>query len=123
MFENAKFNCGWEIPVDILLFGKKRTITASANAYFSTENVTEEQNEAIKSFLDNSTSILENVEKILISSAGGRDFARSRFVPKMLSIKKNGNYAILFDDKKDIENGLVIVIAPKLSVMTADEYL
>ena len=106
-----------------MFLGNFFSVTVSADAYFPSEKVTEEQNESYKSFLENSTSIINNAENILVAEAGSKELAIERFIPKMIKIKRNGDYAFLFDDKSDFENGIVVSIKPKLEIMSTDEYL
>lgn len=67
--------------------------------------------------------VSDNVENILVAEAGSKELAIERFIPKMIKIKRNGDYAFLFDDKSDFENGIVVSIKPKLEIMSTDEYL
>ena len=122
-FEKAKFNFSWEIPITIRLFEKDFPIVASADAYYATENVTAEQNNSFKLFMENSNEILNHVEDLLIKETGSKKISEERFVPKMIKIKKNGDYAIVFDDKTNIENGIIASIHPTFEIMDIDEYL
>lgn len=121
-FANAKFNFAWEIPLSISLFGSDFEITASADAYYPTDEVTVEQNNAYQSFIENYKDIINNVEKLLLKESGSVELAEKRFTPKILKIKRNGNLGIVFDDKNDFENGLVISIFPSYELMSTDEY-
>lgn len=121
-FAGAKFNYAWEIPLNISLFGREIAIVVSADAYFSTDKVTEEQNCSYNSFIENYNSIIGKVENLLLSEVGSKEVALERFKPKMIKIKRNGDYGIVFDDKHDFENGLVITINPNFELMSTDEY-
>jgi len=123
LFENAKFNYSWELLKTIRLFKKEFEITVSADAYFSTEKVTDAQNESYNEFLLNEEDILHNVEKVLIKQKDDEENVLNRFIPRLLKISKNGDYALVFDDTNDFENGLVVCIRPQLEIMTTDEYL
>lgn len=122
LFAEAKFNFAWEMPLSISIFETNFAIVASADAYYSTEEVTIEQNNSYKSFIENYNDIIDNVERILQKEAGSKEKALERFEPRKLKIKKNGDCGIVFDDKNDFENGLVITINPKYEVMSTDEY-
>ncbi len=123
-FSNAKFNFAWEIPLNICLFNTIFNITASADAYYETDGVTTEQNDSFALFLNNRSSILASIETALLKESGSQEAAIERFTPKVLKIKRNGDFGIVFDDKNDFENGLVIAILPKfdLKMMSTDEY-
>lgn len=121
-FENAKFNLGWEIPLNISLFGKSYSIVVVADAYYATEKATIEQNTTYKNFLDNYNDVMENVEKRLIAETGSLQKAIERFIPKMLKIKTNGDAGLVFDDKDNFENGLVVTVDTKYMLLSTDEY-
>lgn len=123
-FEKARFNYSWEVPATIELFGTVYSIVAAADAYFNTEKVTREQNDSYKFYLENYNSIVKQIEELLIADANGdKILAQERFVPKMLKIKKNGDCAILLDDKADIESGVAASIIPDYKLMNIDEYI
>lgn len=123
LFESAKFNMGWELSSEIILFGIVFPITISADAYYEHEKATQQQNDAYQSFIDNKKEILNRIENILIGEAGNLEDAKNRFKPAMLVIRTNGDYGMLFDDKNDFENGTVVCIKPDFVVTTSDEYL
>ena len=122
LFAGAKFNFAWEVPSSISLFGTEYTIVVSADAYYSSDEVTTEQNDSYKSFIENYNNIIDKVESMLLTEAGSKEAIIERFTPKMIKIKRNGDYGIVFDDKKDFENGLVIAINPGFEIMGTDEY-
>lgn len=121
-FSEAKFNFAWEIPSKFTLFEKEYSIVASADAYYSTDVVTDEQNSSYKWFLDNHADVVSNIEKALIKEAGNKENALERFEPKTLKIKSNGECGLVFNDKTDFENGLVIMLLPNYQVMSTDEF-
>lgn len=122
LFAGAKFNFAWEVPLSISLFETEYSIVVSADAYYSTDKVTSEQNNSYKAFIENYNDIIKKVENMLLTQAGSKEMVAKRFTPKMIKIKRNGDYGIVFDDKKDFENGLVIAINPKIEIMGTDEY-
>lgn len=123
LFETAKFNFAWEMPLRINLFRKDYAIVVSADAYYSTDKVTDEQEHSYEEFLSGYQDIIINVEKMLLNEAGTESLVHDRFTPKLLKIKRNGCLGLVFDDKNDMENGLVISIFPKFEMMSTDEYL
>lgn len=122
LFAGAKFNYAWEVPLSLKLYGTDYAIVVSADAYYDTDEVTDEQNSSFKAFIENYDDIIANVEKLLIDEAGSKGSAMERFKPKLIKIKRNGDYGIVFDDKDDFENGLVITVSPKYGLMSTDEY-
>lgn len=122
LFAEAKFNFAWELPMNIGIFEKEYAIVVSADAYYKTDEVSDEQNNSYKTFLENYNTIMKEVEKLLLLEAGSKEKAIERFTPKTIKIKRNGDYGIVFDDKTDFENGLVIAISPKFELMGTDEY-
>lgn len=122
LFAEAKFNFGWEVPLNISLFGKEYAIIASADAYYFTDKVTSEQINSYKSFIENYNNVISKVENMLLAEAGSKEDVIERFKPKMIKFKRNGDYGIVFDDKWDLENGLVIAISPNFELMGTDEY-
>ena len=122
LFANATFNFAWEMPLKISLFEEDFSIVVSADAYFPSDEITEEQAKAYKSFLENYNEIIANTEQKLIEEGKTKENALDRFIPKMLKIKRNGDFGIVFDDKEDFENGLVVTIKPKYELMSTDEY-
>lgn len=122
LFKDAKFNFAWEMPLKISLFGKEYEILISADAYYSTDKVTIEQNESCKKFIENYSDIIRNIEEILIKESGTKENALKSFNPIKLKIKRNGNCGIVFDDRDDFENGFVITIIPTYDLVSTDEY-
>ena len=122
LFIEAKFNFAWELPMNIEILKEKYSIVVSADAYYKTDEVSDEQNNSYKVFLENYNVIIDEVEKLLLLEAGSKEKVTERFTPKMIKIKRNGDYGLVFDDRLDFENGLVIAISPKFEVMGTDEY-
>jgi len=121
-FENANFNFAWEIPLTVTIYGKEFRIVASADAYYSTDEVTQEQENSYKFFMNDYKDIIANIEELLIKDAGSKENAIERYTPKFLKIKRNGDCGLVFDDKDDFENGLVITIRPQYQLKSTDEY-
>lgn len=122
-FPEAVFEMGWKLQKKIPFFGKQCEISVLAEAYRETEKATDAQIMAYDEFLENSEDILKKVQKLLAYEAGDEVSAKRRFSPAMLHISQNGNYAMLFDDSDDYENGIVVTIKPELKVMASDQYL
>lgn len=117
-FGNMVFNVGWKTKTIIKLFNIEYEITVKLKAVSEQQAITEEQNKVCEMFCENKTSILQKVENML-KSYGNEE----NFVPTTLLIKRNGDYAILFDDKQDIENGIAVCLAPSVEILMQDQYL
>ena len=115
------FNTGWKTSTSILLFGKSTNITVKAKAYFEKDGITAEQEAAFSDFKNNKEKRLKSVEKLLSNYANAE--TASLFVPRTLLFERDGGYAILFDDKEDLDNGVVVCLLPTERVLTQDEYL
>lgn len=121
-FAEAEFHYAWELPFTIRLFETEFRITVSADAYYETDQVTEKQNDAYQKFMANYNGIIDKVEKLLLEQAGDREAALERFTPEILKIGRDGACGLVFDDKEDAENGLVITIFPAYGVTDTDAY-
>lgn len=121
VFGEMTFNTGWKAMMNILLFGKSKNITVKAKAYYEKDGITDEQEAAFSDFNNNKEQRLKNTEKLLSNYASVA--AASRFIPRTLLFERDGSYAILFDDKEDVDNGVVVCLSPMENVLTQDEYL
>ena len=122
-FSEAVFDMGWKLQMEIPFFGKQCKIEILAEAYSEIEKATDAQIASYDEFSRNSEGILKKVQRLLAYEAGDEKTAECRFSPVMLHISQNGNYALLFDDSEDYENGIVVTIKPELKVMASDQYL
>ena len=122
-FEKSSFNMGWKISISISLFEKDYKITILAEAYNKSEKTTEAQIKSYNDFIKKQSTILPKVEKLLAYEANSIDNAKKRFSPKMIYINQNGNYAMIFDDKENKEDGIAVTIKPSIKVTTTDQYL
>lgn len=115
------FNTGWKTKTDIELFDNDYNVDIKAKAYYEKDGITAEQETAFSDFNSNKKQRLKRVEKLLTNYANVEIV--DRFVPRTILFERNGSYAILFDDKEDIDNGVVVCIFPIERVITQDEYL
>ena len=122
-FDNSTFDTGWKISISISLFEKDYKITILAEAYNKSEKATEAQIKSYNDFIKKQSNILPKIEKLLVYEANSIDNAKKRFSPKMIYINQNGNYAMIFDDKENKEDGIVVTIKPSIKVTTTDQYL
>ena len=118
IFGEVKFNMGWETKKDILFFDTKYKITVSAAAYYETDKITEEQEISYSEFLENEKMILNKIQEQIDALDG-----KTRYIPCLLLIQENGDYALIFDDKDDVEAGIAVTIKPEYSVLDTDQYL
>lgn len=121
VFGDMSFSIGWKTITDITLFGKEYNIIVKAKAYFEKDGVTDEQENSYRAFKDNKNDCIKLVEKLLKELIS--EDASIRFTPRVLLFQRNGEYALLLDDKDDEDGGVVVCLAPKVEVMFQDEYL
>lgn len=121
IFGELTFNTGWKTTTDISLYGTNYTVVVKAKAYYEKDGVTSEQESAYAEFKENKQARLVIVENLLKTFAG--DQFSERFVPRTLLFQRNGDYAILFDDKQDIDGGIAVTLEPTTEVKYQDEYL
>lgn len=120
-FGELTFNIGWKTKTDITLFSKSYNIVVKAKAYFEKDGVTTEQETSYDDFRGNINSHIATVEKLLNEYVSGD--ADVRFIPRVLLFQRDGEYALLLDDKEDEDGGVAVILAPKQEVVTQDEYL
>jgi len=121
VFGEVVFNTGWKTKADITFFGNNYSIVVKAKAYYEKDGITTEQERAFNNFNINKAEQLKTVERLLNDFAG--DDASKRFIPRMLLFQRDGGYALLLDDKKDEDGGIAVCLAPKIEVVSQDEYL
>ena len=114
VFGDVTFNFGWETSLQIRYNEKDYAITVSADAYFETDGITQQQEDSYAEFLKNKVEVLESIQKAL----GDND----KFVPALLLVKRNGDYGLVFDDVEDTEGGAVVTVKPKIEVLAVDQY-
>jgi hypothetical protein len=121
VFGELTFNTGWKTKTDITLFGNKLEVVVKAKAYFEKDGVTAEQEKAYADFSKNKSAFLATAEELLNGYANGK--ATERFVAKTLLFNRDGSYALLLNDNKDEDGGVAVTFAPKMVVLSQDEYL
>ena len=121
VFGNVQFNTGWKTRTYINLYGDEHNIIVKAKAYAEKDCITEEQERAYRDFNANKSSLMKSIEKLLNDFVEGG--ASSRFTPRTLLFNRDGGYALLLDDNQDEDDGIAVCIAPKIEVMSQDEYL
>ena len=116
-FGNMIFNIGWKTNDTITLFGKSYNIEVKLKA-FNGQAITEQQIKMCENFCENRLLMLQKIEN-LIKAYGDIN----RFVPTVLLFQRNGDYALLFDDKQNIDEGIAVCLAPKEEILMLDQYL
>ena len=61
---------------------------------------------------------MEKVEKLLKDKG-----PVTRYVPRTVLFDRNGEFALLLDDKQDDEAGIAVVLSPTARVVDQNEYL
>lgn len=121
IFGEVKFNIGWETNAIIRLFGQKFNIVVNASAYFDKDGITPEQENAFSDFKKNTEQRLKTIEILLQRLESDKPL--ERFTPSLLLFQRDGGYALLLDDKEDVDGGIAACLAPKAEVVSQDEYL
>jgi len=121
VFGELIFNTGWKTKTNITLFGKEYNITVKAKAYFEKDGVTAEQEKAYADFIDSKQQYLNIAENLLKNYADGNEAVR--FKPIMLTLQRDGECVLYLDDKQDEDDGMAVILSPKVAIMTQDEYL
>ncbi|MGN7453348.1 hypothetical protein ACTHPH_00885 [Paenibacillus pasadenensis] len=121
VFGKLIFNIGWKAETEISLFNKNYNVIIKAAAYFEKDGITGEQEAAIVDFDDHKNERLKMVEKLLTDFSEGD--ASQQFIPRTLLFQRNGNYALLLDDKEDEDEGIAVCLLPEAKIVSQDEYL
>jgi len=121
IFGDVKFDTGWKTKMDICLFGKSYAVVVKARSYREEDAITSEQETAFGDFLRNRSNLLKSAENALSDFSDGN--ASSRFLPTMLLMERDGGYALLLDDEENKDEGVAVLLAPKMKVVSQDEYL
>ena len=121
VFGDVQFDYGWKTNLEFEFLGTVFFLVVNAKSYFEDEVITENQENAYTYFLQNRVEIQKKIENILLNSVSLQ--SKNRFTPNCLLIERDGKMGILFDDKVDLDNGIVVTIIPELKILTQDEYL
>lgn len=122
-FGDVIFNFGWEKKINIHLFDNEYNIVVQAEAYFEKDGISCEQEDAYVDFTDNKDARLKTVESLLCLIVSKDDEILSRFTPQLLLFKRNGDYALLFDDTEDEDCGIAVCLMPEPEIMAQDSYI
>lgn len=112
-----RFNSGWEKKDKVIYCGKVYDIDVNFVAYFETDQVTLEQENSYKEFLSNKKELESRVEEEI-----ARGEIIDSFYPVLLLVKRNGDYGLVFDRKDREDDGMVVVLKPKLEIVDTDVF-
>lgn len=121
IFGDLYFSTGWKTDTEVILFGKIYRITIKARAYYETDGLTEAQKSAFSDYKNHIESRTNEVERLLLSYAG--EDSSTRFIPRTLLFERNGDYALLCDDKDNPDEGVAAVLCPARKIVSQDDYL
>lgn len=113
------FKIGFKKEDSFVFFGVEHKITVKIKAYYQEDGMTDEQISAYEYYLTNKCDIQAKVENIISES----DYDRETLKPTMLTIRCDGEIALMIQDSNDYDGGLAAVISPELKLLTQDEYL
>ena len=114
VFGEMQFNSSWETFTHIEFKGKDYRIVVSADAYYENDGITKQQELSYSEFMDNKINIIDEIEKMISDSI---------FIPVLLIFKRNGDYGLVFDNKNDVEGGIVVTIKPDITIVAIDQYI
>lgn len=122
LLSELKYDVGWKSNGQITLFDKDYTVVVKFKAYYEEDKVTKKQKQAYSDFCKNEKELLAITEDQL------RKFSKdiedlTQFVPRTMLFQRDGEYALLFDDKNDVDGGIAVILKPKQAIMLQDEYL
>lgn len=117
-FGDMNFNIGWKTKTIIKIFDIDYQITVKLKAYNEKLSITEEQIQTCQFFCDNTEKIINKIENLLLSYKD-----RENLTPTTLLVKRNGDYAILFNNNNDADNGIAVCLTPKEEILSLDQFL
>ncbi|WP_281884887.1 hypothetical protein [Paenibacillus sp. YYML68] len=121
VFGELFFNVGWKTEIELPLFDKYYKVIIKAAAYFEKDGITAEQEAAIVDFCKFKNERLKIVEKLLTDFS--EEKASQQFIPRTLLFKRNGDYALLLDDKEVEDEGIAACLHPEVKIVSLDDYL
>lgn len=115
-----KFDVGWKKCDEISFEKKVYKIIIKLQAYFETDGITDEQIESYSEYLNSKKDIVSSAEQLVEEYDPD---VYNRFIPTTLLIERNGDYALLCNDKNDLDGGIAICLKPVKKVVLQDDYL
>lgn len=120
-FGELNYNFGFERYLEINIFEQKKKVLLTVQAYNESDLITEKQELAFENFSLHLDKHIKDVEQLLLESYGG--VSKERFSVTSILIDRDGELALLFDDKEDADEGIVVIIYPKLELNLQSNYL
>ena len=114
------FSIGWKTKITLMLFRKKYEVTLKLQAYTKNEDITAKQQNALEEFKALEKEKIGCIERLLNKFDTNSD---KRFSPKTLLFQRDGSYALLCDDKQNLDEGIAIVLSPTEEILSQDDYL
>ncbi len=114
------FDIGWKLKKDIIFNDATYEIVVKCKAYKAEDGITTEQEAALKKFAREGEKQLAIAAQML---NGKFPDAGRRFVPTMLLFNRDGEYALLLDDKDNPDEGMCAILSPRREIVSQDEYL
>ena len=118
---DLQFSTGWKTSGKIVFGGKNCSITIKARAYAEADGLTDAQKAAFSAYKNDGAKIIGDAEELLAAYAVNSN--AGPFIPRTLLFDRNGEYALLCDDKSDPDNGVAVVLSPKQMIVSQDDYL
>ena len=129
IFGKMDYDYGWRMPVEFS-FGNKTYIIECVAAAFSTQEITNAQQNAYQEYCNSRKEIELLVAELLEAyvSAEVQDGANFKPLiehaqPAHIVFKQDGRYGVLFDCDWDEENGVVVSLEPERYVGPQDLFL
>lgn len=121
VFGDLHFSTGWKTETEMELFGKTYSVIIKARAYYEADGLTSAQEMAFSDYKGCGDKRRREAEALLRSYAG--ENCAVRFHPRTLLFERDGEYALLCDDREDPDGGIAVILAPERKVMSQDDYL
>lgn len=116
------FDCGWRKMIKIH-FQQNLVDIALVFDAFDGEEITDEQHQAYQLFLEKQADYEQLINQLLVQYISDNKVTEQMVQAKTLFIKRNGDFGILCDCGWDIENGIVIVLSPKVEILIQDMFI
>ena len=119
-FGNMNYSIGWKVKRRINVFDKDYIITVKIQASNPEQNFSEVQESACMEYAKFEKAYLEKIEILMKEYC---ENAETRFLPKTLLFRRNGDCAMLCDDFEDPDNGIAVCIIPEMKITLQDDFL
>ncbi|MDO4666960.1 MAG: hypothetical protein Q4A90_03885 [Streptococcus sp.] len=121
IFGELTYDFGFNSKINIEIFERKNKVIVTAQAYRESDGISREQEDSFSKFKNNMHDIIGTVEDKIINNYG--QHANSRFNLTTIVVDRQGELALIFDDKEDEDEGIVVQVFPKYIIQTQSSYL